>query len=85
MIEEDKKNQDRVHDLVEKLHAKLKIYKRQLEESEQVASCNLAKFKQLQQACDDAHERADSAENALAKMRARSRGVSAGPHGVAHS
>lgn len=32
-VDEDKKNHDRMHDLVEKLQAKLKTYKRQVEEA----------------------------------------------------
>jgi len=77
-VDEDKKNHDRMHDLVEKLQSKLKTYKRQVEEAEQLASGNLAKYRQLQHALEDAEERADTAENSLAKMRAKSRGAGPG-------
>merc|ERR1712212_616780 len=43
-IEEDKKNQDRMSDLANKLQAKIKTYKKQIEEAEEIAALNLAKF-----------------------------------------
>jgi len=72
-VEEDKKGQERLHDLVEKLQSKLKTYKRQVDDAEQVATGNLAKYRQIQHQLEDAEERADVAENSLAKMRARGR------------
>ena len=71
--EEDRKNQARLTDLVEKLQNKLKIYKRQAEEAEEIAAVNLAKFRKVQLDLDDAAERADIAENQLTKARAKSR------------
>merc|ERR1719342_152107 len=47
--EEDKKNQDRMQDLVDNLQIKLKTYKRQIEEAEEIAALNLAKFRKTQQ------------------------------------
>ncbi|CAL4070936.1 unnamed protein product [Meganyctiphanes norvegica] len=47
--EEDKKNHDRMQDLVDKLQQKLKTYKRQIEEAEEIAALNLAKFRKAQQ------------------------------------
>jgi len=47
--EEDKKNQDRMQDLVDNLQIKIKTYKRQIEEAEEVAALNLAKFRKSQQ------------------------------------
>merc|ERR1719220_676318 len=41
--EENKKNQDRITDLVEKLQQKIKSYKKQIEEAEEIAAINLAK------------------------------------------
>merc|ERR1712126_192853 len=43
--EENKKNQDRITDLVEKLQQKIKSYKKQIEEAEEIAAINLAKYK----------------------------------------
>merc|ERR1712130_869045 len=40
-IEEDKKNQDRMSDLANKLQAKIKTYKKQIEEAEEIAALNL--------------------------------------------
>ncbi|PAV86100.1 hypothetical protein WR25_24427 isoform B [Diploscapter pachys] len=68
-VEEDKKNAERLTELIDKLQTKLKVFKRQVEEAEEVAATNLGKYKQLQAQLDDSEERADIAENALSKMR----------------
>merc|ERR1712046_432119 len=44
--DEDRKNHERMQDLVEQLQGKIKIYKKQLEEAEEIAAMNLAKFRQ---------------------------------------
>ncbi|KRY21283.1 Myosin-3 [Trichinella patagoniensis] len=72
-VDETKKNEDRLHELIDKLQNKVKTYKRQIEETEQLASLNLSKYRQLQHQLQDAEERADVAENSLAKMRAKNR------------
>merc|ERR1712107_918535 len=56
--EENKKNQDRITDLVDKLQQKIKSYKKQIEEAEEIAAINLAKFRKasstkLCRPCDD--------------------------------
>jgi len=71
--DEDKKNFDRVTDLVEKLQEKIKAQKRALEETEELAGMNLAKYRQLQLVLEHAEERADTAENSLAKFRTKGR------------
>ncbi len=71
--EEDRKNQARLQDLVEKLQNKLKVYKRQIEEAEEIAAVNLGKFRKAQHDLEDAEERADQAENQLNKQRAKNR------------
>merc|ERR1712242_70542 len=71
--EEDKKNLSRVQDLVDKLQVKVKTYKRQAEEAEEVANCNLSKYRKLQHELDEAEERADMAESSLNKLRAKAR------------
>ncbi|KAF8792402.1 Myosin heavy chain like protein [Argiope bruennichi] len=85
-MEEDRKNHERMQDLVDKLQQKIKTYKRQIEEAEEIAALNLAKYRKVQQELEDAEERADMSENALAKLRAKnrssvsaSRGMSPGP------
>ena len=47
-VEEDKKNAERLTDLIDKLQGKLKVYKRQVEEAEEIAATNLGKYRQLQ-------------------------------------
>lgn len=71
--EEERKNQARLQDLVEKLQNKLKVYKRQVEEAEELAALNLAKFRKVQHELEDAEERANQAENLLNKQRAKNR------------
>ncbi|KAI0987251.1 hypothetical protein GJ496_003370 [Pomphorhynchus laevis] len=71
--EEDKKTQLRLQDLAEKLQSKLKIYKRQVEEAEEVAAMNLAKYRKVTVDLEDAEERADTAETQLTKFRTISR------------
>lgn len=39
----------------------------------EIAATNLGKYRQLQAQLDDAEERADGAENALSKLRAKNR------------
>ncbi len=74
--EEDKKNQSRFQDLIDKLQNKLKVYKRQAEEAEEIAGVNLAKFRKVQHELEEAEERAGSAENQLSKLKAKSRATS---------
>ncbi len=52
---------------------KIKTQKRQLEETEELATVNLQKYRQIQHQMEDAEERADVAENSLSKMRAKNR------------
>jgi len=54
--EEDKKNHDRMSDLVDKLQLKIKTYKRQIEEAEEIAALNLAKFRKVQQDLESRQE-----------------------------
>ncbi|CAI5453487.1 unnamed protein product [Caenorhabditis angaria] len=86
-VDEDKKSTERMYDLIEKLQQKIKVYKRQIEDAEGLASANLSKYRQLQHVVEDAQERADAAENALQKMRLKGRSSSGvfGPRGLAHS
>merc|ERR1712061_303508 len=61
------------------LQGKIKSYKKQIEEAEEIAALNLAKYRQAQNSVADATERADSNEQTLAKNRARARSASIGP------
>ncbi|XP_064546696.1 myosin heavy chain, muscle isoform X4 [Drosophila montana] len=79
--EEDRKNHERMQDLVDKLQQKIKTYKRQIEEAEEIAALNLAKFRKAQQELEEAEERADLAEQAISKFRAKGRAGSVGRGG----
>ncbi|XP_063608871.1 myosin heavy chain, muscle-like [Penaeus indicus] len=59
--DEDKKNHERMQDLVDKLQQKIKTYKRQIEEAEEIAALNLAKFRKAQQELEEAEERSNNA------------------------
>ena len=74
--DEDRKNQERYQDLIDKLQGKIKLFKRQVEEAEEVAAINLAKYRKVQSELEDAEERANTAENSVQKMRAKSKSMS---------
>uniref|UniRef100_A0A8C0GEA6 Myosin tail domain-containing protein n=2 Tax=Chelonoidis abingdonii TaxID=106734 RepID=A0A8C0GEA6_CHEAB len=73
--EEDRKNVFRLQDLVDKLQLKVKAYKRQAEESEELSNVNLTKFRKIQHELEEAEERADIAESQVNKLRMKSREV----------
>merc|ERR1711913_213148 len=76
--DEDRKNHERMQALIDQLQSKIKSYKKQIEEAEEIAALNLAKFRQVQAQLGDAEERADLNEKALAKTKAAGR-ASVGP------
>jgi len=71
--DEDRKNHERMQGLIDQLQGKIKSYKKQIEEAEEIAALNLAKFRQAQGNLADAEERADLNEQALAKFKAKGR------------
>merc|ERR1711892_454208 len=77
--EEDRKNHERMQALVDQLQGKMKTYKKQIEEAEEIAALNLAKYRQVAGSLHDSTQRADISEQALAKSKARARSVSLGP------
>merc|ERR1719338_25715 len=77
--DEDRKNHERMQALIDQLQSKIKSYKKQIEEAEEIAALNLAKFRQAQGHLSEATERADLNEQALAKARAKGRAGSAVP------
>ena len=77
--DEDRKNQERMQALIDGLQSKIKCYKKQIEEAEEIAALNLAKFRQAQTQLADAEERADLNEQALAKAKAKGRAGSIAP------
>merc|ERR1739844_157084 len=77
--EEDRKNHERMQALIDQLQGKIKSYKKQIEEAEEIAALNLAKYRQVQSNLAASGERADLNEQALAKMKASSRASSLAP------
>jgi myosin heavy chain 6/7 len=67
--DEDHKNQDRMSDLAGKLQAKIKTYKTQIEEAEEIAALNLAKFRKAQQDLEETEARSQMAGATLAVVR----------------
>merc|ERR1711994_455306 len=74
--DEDRKNHERMQALIDQLQSKIKSYKKQIEEAEEIAALNLAKYCQAQGLLGDAADRADLNEHALAKARAKGRAAS---------
>merc|ERR1712226_153405 len=73
--DEDRKNHERMQALVDQLQAKIKAYKKQIEEAEEIAALNLAKFRQAQAQLTDVEGRADLNEQALSKAKVRARSI----------
>merc|ERR1719471_621532 len=76
--DEDRKNHERMQGLIDQLQDKIKSYKKQIEEAEEIAAMNLAKFRQAQANLAEAEERADLNEQALGKLKAKGRAGSIG-------
>merc|ERR1712029_1306952 len=66
--DEDRKNQDRMGELANKLKQKIKTYKQQIEEAEEIAALNLAKFRKAQQELEETEERAKMAGAQLERI-----------------
>merc|ERR1719147_82896 len=77
--DEDRKNHERMQALIDHLQGKIKSYKKQIEEAEEIAALNLAKYRKVAGALGDAAAEADANEQALAKMKASSRASSLAP------
>merc|ERR1712157_258180 len=77
--DEDRKNHERMQTLMDQLQGKIKTYKKQIEEAEEIAAMNLSKFRTAQANLGEAQERADLNEQALAKCKVRGRSASIGP------
>merc|ERR1711930_27381 len=60
--DEDKKNHERMQSLIDQLQGKVKSYKKQIEEAEEIAALNLAKSRRVAGALGDAAAAADAAE-----------------------
>merc|ERR1711944_148782 len=51
--DEDRKNHERMQALIDQLQGKIKSYKKQIEEAEEIAALNLAKYRQAQNSVAD--------------------------------
>ena len=70
--DEDHKNQDRMTELATKLQQKIRTYKKQIEEAEEIAALNLAKFRKAQQELEETEERSKLAEGQMSLARGAS-------------
>ena len=67
--DEDRKNHERMQGLIDQLQGKIRSYKKQIEEAEEIAALNLAKFRKAQQELEEAEERTKMAEVQLSTAR----------------
>merc|ERR1711970_1350605 len=74
--DEDRKNHERMQSLIDQLQGKVKSYKKQIEEAEEIAALNLAKYRKVAGALGDAEASADANEQAMAMRKARARSAS---------
>merc|ERR1711970_1427057 len=74
--DEDKKHHERMQALIDQLQGKVKSYKKQIEEAEEIAALNLAKYRKVAGALGDAAAEADANEQAAAMRKARARSAS---------
>jgi myosin heavy chain 6/7 len=73
--DEDRKQQNMMSELANKLQQKIKTYKEQIEEAEEIAALNLAKFRKAQQSLEESETRAQMAD-AAANVSRMARGGS---------
>merc|ERR1711890_54738 len=76
--DEDKKNHERMRALIYQLQGKVKSYKKQIEEAEEIAALNLAKYGKVAGALGDAEAAADANEQAMSMRKARAKSASLG-------
>merc|ERR1712186_180381 len=74
--DEDRKNHERMQILIDQLQGKIRTFKKQIEEAEEIAALNLAKFRKVQTNLTESEARADLNEQVLAKYKAKARGAS---------
>lgn len=71
--EQDRQNQLRLQETIDQLQKKIKTFKRQTEEAEEIANLNIGKFRLVQHELEEVTERADYAESIVAKVKANNR------------
>merc|ERR1712147_80926 len=70
--DEDRKNHERMQALINQLQGKIKSYKKQIEEAEEIAALNLSKFRTVQANLLGISEETEAKEHAVARARDRS-------------
>merc|ERR1719456_146771 len=73
--DEDRKNHERMQGLIDQLQGKIKSYKKQIEEAEEIAALNLSKFRTVQANLLGIAEETEAKEHAVARARARSASI----------
>merc|ERR550539_1930840 len=71
--EEDRKNILILQESLDKLNEKIKMYKRQLEEQEQISNSNIMRVKKFQRELESCEARANEAESSLNSFRSQQR------------
>ena len=71
--EEDKKTLERIQGAAAKLQEKMRAFKKQTDEAQENANASMARFRKLAHELDEASERAEMAETAVAKARAKAK------------
>jgi len=74
--EESAKAYERSQAQIDGFQQKIKTFKRQVEEAEEIAAINLAKYRKVQHDFEESEERADQAEQAVARLRTKQRSSS---------
>jgi len=74
--DEDRRMITDLTEQVAMLTQKIKVYKRQVEEAEEVTSITLNKYRKLQAVVEEAESRADQAERSALSSRSRARSTS---------
>ena len=62
---EDAENKAKMDKLIDSLNGKIESYKKQIEEAEEIAALNLAKYRKAQQEMEETEDRAKMAESQL--------------------
>ena len=77
--DEDRKNHENMQGLIDNLQQKIKTYKKQIEEAEEIAALNLAKFRKAQQELEETEDRTKMAEAQLNLVRSGRAGSTVSP------
>jgi myosin heavy chain 6/7 len=80
-LDESRRGHDQYKDVMDQLDSKVKTFKRQVEEAEELAAINLAKFRKAQKELEESEERADQSEVAMQRLRAKNRSSVSVTHG----